>query len=201
MDMDRGDAIDDFTDTPGELACSKLAFLAEQDKAAAHLRDDDALDADHEGSEYAEPEILQDDEEQRRRCLHAQECRLNKGITDEATQGFDLILDHGCDFCRFQTLEHIGREPQDPVDKFESQPTQHAFAEPAFVCVDIELEETVDDYEDEKGNRQGHQHVEPVELEALEQNNGLACTDPVRQIEGNLEKSLSRARRVETIAL
>ena len=98
VDMDRADAVDDLADAAGKRARRQLPFAAKADQPLAHLRDDDKLNRDDPRGDHAEPEALDDDEDQRRQRLAAKQRGLHEGVADEAAERLDLVLDHGGDF-------------------------------------------------------------------------------------------------------
>ncbi len=129
--MDRADAVDDFANAAGELARRQLPLAAEVQQALAHAGNDDRLYADDaSGGDHSEPEILHDDEGERRDRLAAKKGRGDEGIAGEAAHRLHLVLDHGGDFGRFYPLEVDGRKTQHPVDQLEADTAQHALAEP-----------------------------------------------------------------------
>ncbi len=154
-------------------------------------------DADHEGGDEAEPEVLHEDEGKRGQRLAAEEGGGNEGIAGEATERLDLVLDHGGDLGPLHALE-LGRgEPQDPVDEIEADPPQQPLAEPALVGVDVELEEAVDDDEQQEDGAQCVERLHARQRKALE----YLETADARQPEAEVEKPLRRARLLEALAL
>ena len=195
--MDGADAVDDLADAAGKLARRQLALPAEFDEALAHPRNDDRLDRRRCRRDHAQPEILHDDEDQRRQRLAAEKCRLDEGIAGKAADRLHLVLDHGGDFSRLHALEMVGRKAQHAVDQLEADAPQHALAEPALVGVDVELEETVQYHERQKDEAERDQHLEAVELQTAE---NLDMADQ-RQIVGDMHEGLRGVRPLETLAL
>ena len=109
------------------------------------------LDADDEGRDEPEREALQQDEGHGGEGLAAEEHRGDEGLADEAAHRLDLVLHHAGDFRRLGPPELAHGKAQHPVDQLEAQASQHAFAEPPLVQVDVELEEAVDDHERQEG--------------------------------------------------
>ena len=107
MGVDRGNAVDDLADAAGELARGDLALAAEPDQPPAHARYHHALHGDDADGDGAQPEILHDDEDQRRRRLSAEQRRLHEGVADEAAERLDLVLHHAGHFGALHPLEDV----------------------------------------------------------------------------------------------
>ncbi len=152
---------------------------------------------DNRRDRHAQPEALQDDEDQRRQRLAAELGEGDEGVRDEAAERLHLVLDHGCDFRRLDPLEVAGREAQHLVDQFETDAPQHAFAEPALVGVDVELEDTVDDDQPQEDEAQAHQRLGAVEFESVKE---MKIAEK-RQVDVDRHEWLRGPRRLEPFAL
>ncbi len=195
--MDCTNAFDDFADPAGKLARGNLAFATKDQKAAAHARNDDALNRDHAGSDQAEPEILHEDEEQRCQGLATEKCRRNEGVSGKAAQRLHLVLDHAGDFRALDPFELGWRKAQDAIDKFKADTAQQSLAEAALIGVDVELEETVDDHEQQEHQAESIQRLHACQRDTREQHD---IPDPW-QIETDVHEQLRGAWRLEAGAL
>ena len=95
VDLDGLHAVDHLPDPAREPARGELALAPETQQLAAHARDDDELDADHAAGQDAEPHALDQDEQERRDRLRAEQNRLDEGVADEPADRLDLVLDDG----------------------------------------------------------------------------------------------------------
>ena len=192
-----GDALGNFADAAGQFTSRKLPLAPQHQQAFTHLRNDEQLQRHDAHGYHSEPQILHEDENQRRRRLASQQGRLHEGIADEAAQWLHFVLHHGGEFRRFYPLELLGWKAQHPVHEFEADAAQHALAEAALVGVDVKLEGAVDDDEQEKNQAEVNERGETVELQTREE----IDRPPERQIESQLHVCLRGARRREALAL
>ncbi len=89
------------------------------------------------------------------------------------------------------------RKSENPVDQLETDTPQHPLAEPALVGVDVEFEEAVQHHERQEDKAERHQHLKPVELQALEE---FDMPDQ-RNVEGDVHEGLRGVRILEAITL
>ncbi len=178
--MDRLDAVDDLGDMARQFPRRHLPLAAKDDQPAAHARDYGDLDRGHRARDETEPEVLDEDEQQRGQRLTAEQQRLGEGVRREAAERLDLVLDHAGDLARLH-LRHAGLpETQDAVDELIPDPPEQAFAQEALLGVDDVLEEAVDDDEREKGQAERQQHRQPFQRNA------------VRKLDRAVERNLQR---------
>ncbi|MNS98963.1 hypothetical protein D3C72_1333460 [compost metagenome] len=162
--MDGADTVDHFADASGKLASAQLPLAAELDEAAAHFGNDAHLDCRHESCDQAQPEILNENEEERGERLAAEKGRLHEGVAGKAAERLNLVLHHAGDFSALDPFEMGGWEPQNLVYELEADTPQKSFAEATLEGIDIIFEKTVDDDKRKEGQAERHQHRHAVEL-------------------------------------
>ena len=176
------DAVDDLADAPGEPARGELALLAESQELAAKPRDDEELHPDDAGRDEAEPDVLNQDEDQRRGRLGAEEQGQDERVADEAADRLDLILDDGGRFRGLDGAQGFRREAHDQREELEAHAPEHALAERSLGDVDPVFEGAVDDHQQEEHARQAVEQAEAVDLDPLEAEH-LPAAEPLRQLE------------------
>jgi hypothetical protein len=150
MDVDGLDPVHHLADPAGEAPRGELALFAEPEQLAPQARDDGELDADDAPGEEAEPDVLQEDEGERRHRLRAEEGRQYEGVADEAADRLDLVLHDGRRLRRLDRAQGLGREAQDEREQIEAHPPQHALTERPLGDVDVVLEGAVDQDEQQE---------------------------------------------------
>ena len=133
--------------------------------------------------------MLDEDEDQRRQRLAAEQRRLHEGIRGEAAERFHLVLDHGGNFAGLDVLEIARRETQDAIDEFVADAPQQPLAKAALVGVDEILEQAVDDDEHEERQAEGEQRGHALQRQAREK---LDMAEE-RQVEGDRHEELGVA--------
>ncbi|MND80847.1 hypothetical protein D3C80_726270 [compost metagenome] len=91
----------------------------------------------------------------------------------------------------------FGRKAKYPVHECEANTTQHPFAEPALVCIDVELEEPVYQHQNQECCAQGHKRLLAIEIYAAE---NFRTPDQWKVVD-NSEKRLSRIQCFKAVTL